>query len=316
MKRFTDGVRRMSVEFGESTEALAGGLYDILSASVAPGKALDVLAVAARAAKAGLTDTKTAADAITTILNSYGLAAEDAGKVSDWMSTLEGEAPDPWQDLARKSCRVEPHGDAPGYWLGIATYVAPEDVEQDPGESTYRFNTGGGSQHITTSLQTTSYSLNPNAPDYKGAIGVTKDAVEGVDIVVPRYEWSETHTIAAAYVTQAYKMKLMELTGKTNNAAWQGYAADEVLFLGAEGAKRGDGDWDITFNFAAGKNKTGITIAGMNNVAKKAWEYLWVRYEDKEDTTAKALVKQPVAVYVEKVYESGDFGDLEPAIPP
>jgi TP901 family phage tail tape measure protein len=85
MDGFTKGIRKMAVSFGESTEALSGGLYDILSASIAPAKALDVLGVAAKAAKAGLTDTRTAADAITTVLNSYGLAAEQAGDVSDWL---------------------------------------------------------------------------------------------------------------------------------------------------------------------------------------------------------------------------------------
>jgi TP901 family phage tail tape measure protein len=85
MDSFTKGIRKMAVRFGESTEALSGGLYDILSASIAPAKALDVLGVAAKSAKAGLTDTRTAADAITTVLNSYGLAAEQAGDVSDWL---------------------------------------------------------------------------------------------------------------------------------------------------------------------------------------------------------------------------------------
>ena len=85
MDGFTKGIRKMAVSFGESTEALSGGLYDILSASIAPAKALDVLGVAAKSAKAGLTDTRTAADAITTVLNSYGLAAEQAGDVSDWL---------------------------------------------------------------------------------------------------------------------------------------------------------------------------------------------------------------------------------------
>jgi len=62
MDRFRTAIRKMAVEFGESTEALAGGLYDILSASVAPQHALGVLEASVRAAKAGLTDTKTAAD--------------------------------------------------------------------------------------------------------------------------------------------------------------------------------------------------------------------------------------------------------------
>jgi len=37
---------------------------------------------------------------------------------------------------------------------------------------------------------------------------------------------------------------------------------------------------------------------------------MWVRYADAEDATAKAIVKKPVAVYIEKVYEGGDFGQL------
>ena len=83
MPAYAEGLREMSKEFGESTDTLSKGLYDILSASIAPAKALDVLAVSAKAATAGLTDTGVAADAITTIINSFGMAAEDAGKVSD-----------------------------------------------------------------------------------------------------------------------------------------------------------------------------------------------------------------------------------------
>ncbi len=83
LPRFREEIRRMAADFGESTEALAGGLYDILSASVPAEKALMVLAVSAKAAKAGLTDTATAADAITTVLNAYGLEAERAADVSD-----------------------------------------------------------------------------------------------------------------------------------------------------------------------------------------------------------------------------------------
>lgn len=83
MMAFNSGLRAMSVEFGESTETLSKGLFDILSASVAPAKALGVLRASARAAVAGFVDTGTAADVITTLLNSYGLSAENATDVSD-----------------------------------------------------------------------------------------------------------------------------------------------------------------------------------------------------------------------------------------
>ena len=83
MPQYKKGLLDMSVAFGESTDTLSRGLYDILSASIPPAQALDVLGVAAKAATAGVTDTGVAADAITTILNSYGFSADMAGEVSD-----------------------------------------------------------------------------------------------------------------------------------------------------------------------------------------------------------------------------------------
>jgi hypothetical protein len=35
-----------------------------------------------------------------------------------------------------------------------------------------------------------------------------------------------------------------------------------------------------------------------------------VRYESAEDTNAKALIKKPTAVYIEQVYEYGNFSGL------
>jgi TP901 family phage tail tape measure protein len=100
MDRFKTSIRQMSVEFGESTATLAAGLYDILSASVPAEKALDVLAVSAKAAKAGLTDTGTAADAITTMLNAYGLSADKAGDVSDLLFIIVKRGKTTFAELA------------------------------------------------------------------------------------------------------------------------------------------------------------------------------------------------------------------------
>ena len=83
-----------------------------------------------------------------------------------------------------------------------------------------------------------------------------------------------------------------------------------VLFLGASGSKRGNGDWEITFNFAASPNQTNITVGDITVAQKLGWEYMWVRYADAEDTIAKAIVKKPIAVYIERVYELGDFSNL------
>jgi len=114
-------------------------------------------------------------------------------------------------------------------------------------------------------------------------------------------------------VTQAYKGTLFRLTGKVNSGSWKGFNEGEVLFLGASGSRRGtnaDSDWEITFRFAASPNVTGLSVGSINGIAKKGWEYLWVRYADQEDTSANTIVKRPVAAYVERVYDEGNFGGL------
>jgi len=74
----------MSPALGDATE-LAKGMYQVLSASVAPAKAMKVLEISAMSAKAGVTQVAVAVDAITTVLNAYGMRAEEAGNVSDIM---------------------------------------------------------------------------------------------------------------------------------------------------------------------------------------------------------------------------------------
>jgi hypothetical protein len=134
--------------------------------------------------------------------------------------------------------------------------------------------------------------------------------VEGVDITVPVYHFSETHYFDDAVVTGAYKATLFLLTGTVNNAGFKGFSAGEVLFLGASGSKRGKEPWEVSFKFAASPNVTGLSVGDITGIAKKGWEYLWVRYNDQEDTVAKVLVKRPVAAYVEQVYGYGNFAGL------
>ncbi|MGI6100389.1 MAG: hypothetical protein GX174_05065 [Lentisphaerae bacterium] len=231
------------------------------------------------------------------------------------LAALKSTAPTVLHGLKRQPVTVEPvHIDTARpdtcLWTGTASY-APFEYSEPPqtGESVFNFDTGGGTQHITQSLQTAG-RYPGSAPDFKGAIGVTHDNVEGVDITVPVYTFSETHYLAASQVTNAYKMTLFNLTGKVNNGSFKGLAPGECLFLGASGSKRGADDWEITFRFAGSPNRTGLSVGPISGISKKGWEYLWVRYADAEDTASHTLVKQPVAAYVERVYDEGNFGSL------
>lgn len=225
-------------------------------------------------------------------------------------AALESSAPAVYDGLPRKAVRVEPAG--PMLWDGEAQY-APATFEQpEVGESSFSFDTGGGTQRITQSLATVASFAAPGltAPDFKGAIGVTADSVEGVDIAVPVYHFTETHVFDDTTVNDAFKGAIFVRTGKVNSDAFRGFALGEVLFLGAAGSKREDGDWAITYRFAASPNATGLTVGDITGVSKKGWEYLWVRYEDAEDGAASSIVKRPVAAYVERVYEEAAMAGM------
>ncbi len=223
-------------------------------------------------------------------------------------------SPANYDGLTKLSISIEPVG--PDHWEATVRY-GREELGGFPqtGESIFSFDTGGGTQHITQSKQTVQRygASGTTAPDFKGAIGVTADGVEGVDIAVPVYQFSETHYLPATHVTQSYKGTLFSLTGKVNSGSWKGFNGGEVLFLGASGSLRGtsaDSDWEITFRFAASPNASGITVGPISGISKKGWEYLWVRYADAEDAGSQAIVKRPVAAYVERVYDQGNFSAL------
>jgi hypothetical protein len=190
-------------------------------------------------------------------------------------------------------------------WKVIVRYEPPESSGGTQPEAVTSFDTGGGTQHITQSIETKG-RYGPSASEQLGgAIGYDGENVAGVDITVPVWNWQETHYLAFANSPAYYN-----LTGKVNSDGFRGFAAGEVLFLGASGTKRGDGLWEITFKFAASPNKTDIAVGAITGIAKKGWEYMWVQYGEDVDTTVKVRIKKPIAVYIEKVYEEGNFGAL------
>ncbi|WP_437226001.1 hypothetical protein SH661x_004354 [Planctomicrobium sp. SH661] len=222
-------------------------------------------------------------------------------------NALVAASPVLYGGLVRQSAHTERIAEEA--WEGTVRYGVQEPKQV--GDSTFSFDTGGGTQHVTQALATVgAYAASGPAPNFRGAIGATPDGVEGVDITVPVYNFAETHYIAADLVTEGYKSTLFHLTGTINNGIFRGFNTGEVLFLGASGSKRGPEDWEISYRFAASPNVSGLVVGDIGGITKRGWDYLWVRYEDAEDTAARVLVKRPVGVYVEQVYPMGNFGGL------
>ncbi|GAG77705.1 unnamed protein product, partial [marine sediment metagenome] len=83
-KGMRDALIDLSPTLGSTTE-LAAGMYQVLSASIPEDAAILFLESAAEAAVAGVTDTATAVDALTTVINAYGLEAGAVDSISDVM---------------------------------------------------------------------------------------------------------------------------------------------------------------------------------------------------------------------------------------
>ncbi len=215
-----------------------------------------------------------------------------------------------------------PTSTGPDSWEVTVRY-GTEDEQQSqqppqPGTWHFNFDTSGGTHKITQSLQTLWRSersqTNP-APDLLSATNYDGKKVQGVEIVVPKLEFSITAYYAPQAVTTTFVANIARNTGKVNSATWLGFAAGELLFLGGSG--QGDiptvagqrvKPIPLTFKFAASENRTNIKVGDITVPNKAGWDYLWVRYEKIED--AGFVFPIPVHAYVEKVYERFAFAQL------
>jgi hypothetical protein len=225
-----------------------------------------------------------------------------------------------YDGMPRGSITIDPV--AVQTWNVTASYSVLDGSEakkpKQGDKATLTFDTTGETANVKFSRNTTSYgnqtgddqqALPP--PDHKGLIGVNGDKVEGVDTVIPSLKFSETHYLAGSYISFEYLNLLYRLTGTVNSDYFRGFAPGELLFLGAQGREvLGSGTGEITYNFAASPNVTDLKVGDITVARKDGWDYLWVKWEDSEDTDAKAVIKKPLAVYVEEVYPRQAFAQL------
>lgn len=85
LARYQQQIVQLSRTVPQTQKQLAEGFYQLVSASINAADAMYVLEVASKAASAGMTSTYTAVDAITTVINAYGLEASKAGIIADIM---------------------------------------------------------------------------------------------------------------------------------------------------------------------------------------------------------------------------------------
>lgn len=243
----------------------------------------------------------------------------------DGAPTNEPTAPEDSETLKRVRAFVEQEPKEGFVFQVVVTYALPDDSSEF--DTTFQFTTLGSSKNITQSLKTVAVYDEQGVVSGKtdleggGPINFDGQTVHGTEVVVPQYLLTIRRVFATSEIPANYNAWVFFLTGKTNNAPFQGFKAGEVLFLGGEGNKRvGEDRWEFAFQFACSPNITsgggpepwdkGIKVGDIEVDKKEGWEYLWAKYGQKIDDELDDVVQVPVAAYVEKVYDSGDFSQL------
>ncbi len=200
-------------------------------------------------------------------------------------------------------------------WDVTVTYGAKKNKELEAGDSSWSFDTTGGTKRITQTLEHISdyQPAGKGVIDNNGAIGVNENGdVEGMDVIDYSFKWQEKHNLLLADFSWTYTNILAAVTGKVNRAAFRGYAAGTVLFEGAAGGQSAKDPLllEVTYNFRHSRDGVNLTAGDIANINKGGHEYLWIQYDTTDDAVGKKLAKQPRQANIEEVYLDDDFSLL------
>jgi TP901 family phage tail tape measure protein len=112
--QFKAGVAGLSGELAIAQSTLTDGLYQALSSGVPRDNVFDFLKIAGKAAIGGVTDTETAVDGLSTVLNAFQLPAGEAAAVADSLFTTVKGGKTTFAELSASLFQVAPLANAAG----------------------------------------------------------------------------------------------------------------------------------------------------------------------------------------------------------
>jgi len=110
----SDDVQALSKDLGVDAVEAADALYQAISAGVPPENAIEFLAIATKAAIAGVTSTEVAVDGLTTVINAFKLPLSDTQKVADIMFQTVKGGKTTFEELSASLFNVAPLAKASG----------------------------------------------------------------------------------------------------------------------------------------------------------------------------------------------------------
>jgi len=158
-------------------------------------------------------------------------------------------------------------------------------------------------------------------PDFKRAINVTENSVEGVDVPDRKMEFSINKKLARSAIPGSYVMELYDLQNTLNddvytivyNGQTLTFMPGTLMFTGFPFKMTSERVLDITYKFSAVRSillSDDFHIGNSGPIVKTGWEYTWVYYRDRQDTTSNRVIRQPISVNVERCFDSTDFSRI------
>lgn len=188
-------------------------------------------------------------------------------------------------------------------------YKDTDDDDKDE-PSTVSFDCGGGTRHVTHSVEQKRVVGTKDAGGYIGWDGKT-DSISGVD--VPTAQFRETYTANKKIkdINTRYKRLVGSLVGTVNYAPFKGWNKGEVMFLGMSynAPEKGRKKVTVTYNFMIQPNEENAKVGGVPVGFVEGFQYIWALHKTTvaENKAPKVEVE---AVYVETVCQYGNFSAL------
>jgi len=207
-----------------------------------------------------------------------------------------------------------------------AYYKGPEFPENSSGSSSsggdptpreisYSFDIAETTRRITHSKETIASHVvsGESLPTTGGAINLEDGVPQGADIAFTETSFSVEMEYPAGVIDnptiQAWEA--LAQPPHTNDAAFRGRDAGEVLFVGNRATvKHEDEANTVVFNFKVSKNVTDLSVANgtWTGISKKGWELAWVYQEQRE--VGDFVIAKPIGLFIERVFDEGDFSQL------
>lgn len=207
--------------------------------------------------------------------------------------------------LKRQNVRVQPVGFA--NYLVEVSYGRPN---KETGSATFDFDTTGATIKVKAAKEHIgSYPSGGDDNPHKGAIEVDKDGKpQGADIVIPALKLNYRFRHPQGIVNEGFARNLARATGRVNADAFRGFAAGELLFIGATGSDGTDAEAEVAYQMVASENATDLSVGEITGIVKEGHHLAWVEFDDDVDEDGRAA-SPPRRVHIERVYDPIPFAE-------